>query len=124
MQRTIAGTMLKRETGVDLVRCVGLFFVNGIHFFLKNGFYSEPQTGAAMWMADCFRWLFFSCNGLFLLLTGYLKSEKPFHKDYYKSKMLLAEFQLRAFFIFLLQIQALALLLWQEARFSCHFHLM
>ena len=76
---------MKREPGIDLVRVMGLFFVNGIHFFLKNGFYSEAQVGAAIWGADCFRWLFFSCNGLFLLLTGYLKSTKPFTKDYYKS---------------------------------------
>ena len=76
---------MKREPGIDLVRVMGLFFVNGVHFFLKNGFYSEAQVGAAIWGADCFRWLFFSCNGLFLLLTGYLKSTKPFTKDYYKS---------------------------------------
>lgn len=75
---------MKREPGIDLIRCLGLFFVNGIHFFLKNGYYGEPQIGGAIWIADCFRWLFFSCNGLFLLLTGYLKSTKPFSKDYYK----------------------------------------
>lgn len=74
----------ERETGLDLIRCLGLFFVNGVHFFLKNGFYSEPQTGALIWAADCFRWLFFSCNGIFMLLTGYLKSAKPYRKGYYK----------------------------------------
>lgn len=76
---------MKREPNLDLIRCVGLFFVNGVHCFLKNGFYSEPQTGAVIWAADCFRWLFFSCNGIFLLLTGYLKSRKPFSWGYYKS---------------------------------------
>ena len=76
---------MKREPGIDLIRCMGLFFVNGVHMFLKNGFYSEPQMGAAVWGADCFRWLFFTCNALFLLLTGYLKSTKPFTKGYYRS---------------------------------------
>lgn len=75
---------MKREPGIDLVRVMGLFFVNGIHFFLKNGYYGEPQIGFAIWGANCFRWFFFSCNGLFLLLTGYLKSTKSFTKDYYK----------------------------------------
>lgn len=75
---------MKREPGIDLVRVLGLFFVNGIHFFLKNGFYGVEQIGFTVWGANCFRWLFFSCNGLFLLLTGYLKSTKPFTKDYYK----------------------------------------
>lgn len=76
---------MKREPGIDLVRCLGLLFVNGVHMYLKNGYYGEAQVGLAMWGANCFRWLFFSCNGLFLLLTGYLKSTKPFTKDYYKS---------------------------------------
>lgn len=76
---------MKRETGIDFVRVLGLLFVNGIHFFLKNGFYSVEQVGLTVWGANCFRWLFFSCNGIFLLLTGYLKSTKPFTKDYYRS---------------------------------------
>lgn len=75
---------MKREPGIDLVRVLGLFFVNGIHFFLKNGYYGVEQIGFTVWGANCFRWLFFSCNGLFLLLTGYLKSTKPFTKDYYR----------------------------------------
>lgn len=76
---------MKREVGLDLIRCVGLLFVNGVHAYLKNGFYGEPQIGAAVWVADCFRWLFFSCNGIFLLLTGYLKSGKKFDKYYFRS---------------------------------------
>lgn len=76
---------MKRQPSLDLIRCLGLLFVVGLHGFLKNGFYSEPQTGALIWTADCFRWLFFSCNGLFLLLTGYLKSTKVFSREYYKS---------------------------------------
>lgn len=75
----------KREPGIDLIRCVGLFFVVGVHSFLKNGFYSEPQVGAVMWAADSVRWLFYCCNGIFLLLTGYLKSTKPFGKDCFRS---------------------------------------
>ena len=74
----------ERESGVDLFRLMGLLFVNGLHAFLYNGFYSEPQTGAAMWIADSFRWLFFGCNGMFMLLTGYLKTNKPWGKGYYK----------------------------------------
>ena len=77
--------MKERQPGVDLVRCVGLLFVTGVHSFLKNGFYYEPQAGALMWAADSFRWLFFSCNGIFMLLTGYLKCEKPLNKAYYRS---------------------------------------
>jgi len=55
-----------------------------VHAFLYNGFYSESQFGAAMWAANSFRWLFFGCNGMFMLLTGYLKSTKPFSPKYYR----------------------------------------
>ncbi len=75
---------MKRESGIDLFRILGLLFVNGVHAFLYNGFYAQAQTGWAMWLADSFRWLFFGCNAMFLLLTGYLKSPKPWNKSYYR----------------------------------------
>ena len=74
----------ERETGIDLFRLLGLLFVNGLHAFLYNGFYSAPQAGAALWLANSFRWLFFGCNGMFMLLTGYLKTKKAWGKGYYK----------------------------------------
>ena len=76
-------TLSKRLPGLDLLRCLGLLFVVSIHFFLYNGFYYEPQVGAAMWAADSFRWLFFGCNGLFMMLTGYLMSQKEMTSRYY-----------------------------------------
>ena len=77
--------MKNRESGIDLLRCIGLLFVVGVHSFLNNGFYSEPQTGVLMWGANSFRWLFFCCNGIFMMLTGYLKSTKPWDRKYYRS---------------------------------------
>ena len=76
--------MQNREPGIDLIRCLGLLFVTGVHSFVYNGFYDEPQTGLLIFGADCFRWLFFSCNGIFMLMTGYLKSDKPFNAGYYR----------------------------------------
>lgn len=75
--------MKKREPGLDILRCMALFFVNGVHMFLYNGFYQAPQTGAVMWLADSLRWLFYCCIGIFLMLTGYLKSTKPVGKGFY-----------------------------------------
>ncbi len=77
--------MTKRETGVDLIRCLGLFCVVNLHAFLKNGFYSESQVGLTIWAADSFRWLFFGCNGIFMMLTGYLKSSsRPLSRGYFR----------------------------------------
>lgn len=66
--------MSKRQSGLDLLRCLALLFVVTFHSFLNNGYYSQPQTGFAMLLAGSFRWLSVSCIGLFLMLTGYLKS--------------------------------------------------
>ena len=66
--------MSKREPGLDLLRCIALLFVVTFHSFLNNGYYWESQSGVAMWLAGSFRWLSVACIGIFLMLTGYLKS--------------------------------------------------
>lgn len=77
--------MKHRESGLDLLRLMALFFVNGVHSFLYNGFYSQPQVGGAMWVANCLRWVCYGCIGIFLMLTGYLKSQKKLNKGYFFS---------------------------------------
>lgn len=76
-------TDTKWEAGIDLFRILGLLFVNSLHACLYNGFYSLPQTSAEVWAVTSFRWLFYGCNAMFMLLTGYLKSTKPWNKRYY-----------------------------------------
>lgn len=66
--------LMKREPGLDLLRCVALLCVITFHGFLYNGYYREPQAGGAMLLAGSVRWLSVSCVGLFLMLAGYLKS--------------------------------------------------
>lgn len=75
---------MKRQSGIDLIRITGLLFVVGVHQFLYNGFYYEPQQGFLMWAADTARWLFFCCNGIFMLLTGYLRCTKTDFKECYR----------------------------------------
>ena len=75
---------MKRQSGIDLVRITGLFFVVGVHQFLYNRFYYEPQMGFWMWSADVWRWLFFCCNGIFMMLSGYLRCNKTDLHDCYR----------------------------------------
>lgn len=77
--------MIKRESGADVYRILGLLFVNMLHACLYNGFYYAAQEGVAMWAANSVRWLTYGCNAMFMLLTGYLKSVSPWGKRYYKS---------------------------------------
>ncbi len=75
---------MKRQSGIDLIRITGLFFVVGVHQFLYNRFYYEPQVGIWMWSADVWRWLFFCCNGIFMMLSGYLRCGKTELHDCYR----------------------------------------
>lgn len=77
--------MKTRTPGIDLIRCLALLLVNSFHFYLFNGYYHVPQTGAAMLLAGSTRWLTVSCNGLYIMITGYLKSTEPFTRWYYRS---------------------------------------
>lgn len=68
--------MVKRQPGLDLIRCMAFLFVLIFHSFFYNGFYYEPQTGVLMWLANSVRWLSVSCIGLFLMLTGFLQKDR------------------------------------------------
>lgn len=44
--------MLKKQRNInlDIIRCVAVFFVISVHFFLNNGFYSEIVVGKRMYI--------------------------------------------------------------------------
>lgn len=75
---------MKRESGIDLLRCLGAFLVVGFHANLYIGYQGEAQTGVAMWAANSFYYLTVGCNGIFLMISGYLHSAKQWNKQYYK----------------------------------------
>ena len=74
-----------RESGLDLLRVVALLFIVKFHSYLNNGYYYEAQMGIPMLLAGSFRWLSTCCVGLFLMLTGYLKSDRTGIKDCYRA---------------------------------------
>lgn len=73
-----------RSIGLDVVRCVALLCIIGVHVFYHNGFYSKPQKGMEMLFADILRWFTFVCVPSFVMLTGYLKAQAKLSKKYYK----------------------------------------
>ena len=73
----------ERNTSMDIVRIVAVFTVLSVHFFLYNGFYSEPMTGNVMYIACMMRTLFGVCVPLFMVLSGYLMSQKTLSLRYY-----------------------------------------
>lgn len=73
----------ERQMGPDLVRILACFTVLSVHFFLNNGFYSQPVIGKRMFIMVLMRSAFMVCVPLFLLLTGYLMRNKKLEKGYY-----------------------------------------
>ncbi len=76
--------MKQRIIGLDLVRCIAIFFVVSVHFFLNSDYYFVDMIGTKMIVATAFRWLFYSSVPLFLLLTGYLQNKKQLTKSFYR----------------------------------------
>lgn len=72
-----------RDTSMDIVRIVAVFTVLSVHFFLHNGFYSQPVQGNEMYLMVLMRTFFSICVPLFMILTGYLMSKKTLSKKYY-----------------------------------------
>lgn len=66
----------KRNLNLDLTRCAAVFSVVAVHFFLNSGYYNTPVAGTEMLISTLLRTMFMVCVPLFLLLTGYLMSEK------------------------------------------------
>lgn len=76
--------MSKRNINLDIIRCVAVFFVLSVHFFLNNGFYDEIVIGKKMYVASIMRQCFMVCVPLFIVLTGYLMNKKQLTAQYFK----------------------------------------
>lgn len=73
----------KRNPALDLIRCLALFCVAGVHFFLYNGFYEEAVSGIAMYLLTILRMAMMICVPLFLLLSGWLCRTRELKKGYF-----------------------------------------
>lgn len=73
----------KIEIGADLIRCVAIWCVIGVHFLLHNNYYQTSLEGPIMLLYTFILWLCYTCVPLFMLLTGYLCSHYQLTKKYY-----------------------------------------
>lgn len=74
-----------RQEGLDIVRTIAAVFVVAVHFYLNCGYYSAPLNSPILFIMTVSRWLFLICVPLFMMLTGYFKSEKTISKSHYMS---------------------------------------
>lgn len=65
-----------RDIGLDITRIVAFVSVPCVHFFKDTGFYTTPVLGARMYVMCVMRTMFMVCVPLFMLLSGYLMSNR------------------------------------------------
>ena len=73
-----------RIIGLDLIRSFAILFVISGHFWLNTPFKNTIFEGTALFIQSIFRMFFGIGVPLFLLLTGYLNTNKTVSKRYYK----------------------------------------
>lgn len=75
----------QRIFGLDLIRVVAIVLVVMVHSFANTGFNAANLNGMSMFILLNVRNLAFIGVLLFIMLTGYCKSEKKIDKNHYKS---------------------------------------
>jgi len=87
--------------GLDIIRILAMFFVVLVHSTTFYGFAETDISSISIFVAGMGRYLSFSCIPLFLILTGYLNSNKtPTVKYYLKLIKILVEFALSGLVVF------------------------
>ena len=74
----------KRLPGLDIVRSIAIFFVIGGHFFLHTEYRNAPFEGWNLFFQGICTSLFLVSVPLFLLLTGFLNTNKKLSLKYYR----------------------------------------
>ena len=83
-----------REVNPDLIRCIALFFVLGIHFYTHCDIYNAGFTGVGAILSEFMRTSFTSCLALFLMLSGYFQRGRKLTARYYLGILRLLEMYL------------------------------
>ena len=75
--------MKKRNINIDLIKCVAIFSVISVHFFLNTEFYKVKIIGSNLYLGVFLRTVFMACVPLFIIATGYLMKNKSLNRKYY-----------------------------------------
>lgn len=75
--------MRKRQVNIDILKCVAVLFVVGVHFFLHTNYYNQPFKDKSISFSSIVWLLFMTCVPLFIMVTGYLMKNKTYCKSYF-----------------------------------------
>ena len=76
----------RKRVDLDLIRCCAIIFVITVHGLSYAGFYELSKPSLLLLICHLIRCIVITCVPLFLILTGYLSSEKryTYSIDYFK----------------------------------------
>ena len=73
-----------RHVGIDIVKCMAILSVVGVHFFLNTKFYTTNLNNVNLLLQTIIQQLFLVCIPLFLMSTGYLNNSIDISKKHFK----------------------------------------
>ena len=83
MTEKIVADGKQRNSSIDLQRILAFFFVVCLHSILNIGFTACINRGKTMLVLNILYVLFYSCVGLFIMMTGFLQTKKTVSVKYY-----------------------------------------
>lgn len=75
--------MKERKLNIDLLKCIAIVFVVGVHFFLHTNYYGQSFTFKSIFLSSFIRMILMTCVPLFIMTTGYLMKDKTYSEDYF-----------------------------------------
>ena len=75
--------MKERNLNIDLLKCIAIVFVVGVHFFLHTNYYGQSFTFKSIFLSSFIWMILMTCVPLFIMTTGYLMKDKTYSEDYF-----------------------------------------
>lgn len=75
--------MKERKLNIDLLKCIAIVFVVGVHFFLHTNYYGQSFTFKNIFLSSFIWMILMTCVPLFIMTTGYLMKDKTYSEDYF-----------------------------------------
>ena len=75
--------MKERKLNIDLLKCIAIVFVVGVHFFLHTNYYGQSFTFKSIFLSSFIWMILMTCVPLFIMTTGYLMKDKTYSETYF-----------------------------------------
>ena len=75
--------MKERKLNIDLLKCIAIVFVVGVHFFLHTNYYGQSFTFKSIFLSSFIWMILMTCVPLFIMTTGYLMKDKTYSEGYF-----------------------------------------